>query len=128
MENETKLSACADAGECRVYGEETCSDKGGAGETVAGEREILERLSRILRREETEDTVVKLREETKTTEEDGKTYVERGERVETLKVRPKLSDVLRAGELLGKHYGMFGERLEGSIALPLIICGEDELK
>ena len=128
MENETKLSACADTGECRVCGEETCSDKGGADETVASEREILERLSRILRREETEDTVVRLREETKTTEEDGKTYVERGERVEIAKIRPKLSDVLRAGELLGKHYGMFGERLEGSIALPLIICGEDELK
>lgn len=128
MANEAKLSARTDAGECRVCGGEECSDKGGAGETVASEREILERLSRILRREETEDTVVKLREETKTTEKDGRTFVERGERIETLKLRPKLADVLRAGELLGKHYGMFGERLEGSIALPLIICGEDELK
>ncbi len=128
MENATKLSACADTGECCACGEKECSEQCGAGETVATEREILERLSRILRREETEDTVVKLREETKTTEEDGKTFVERGERVEVVRMRPKLSDVLRAGELLGKHYGMFGERLEGSIALPLIICGEDELK
>ena len=128
MENQERLSACADAGECRTCGEENSFDKCGAGETVASEREILERLSRVLRREETEDSVVKLREETKTTEEDGKTYVERSERVEIVKVRPKLSDAIRAGELLGKHYGMFGEKLEGSIALPLIICGEDELK
>ena len=42
--------------------------------------------------------------------------------------RPKLADVIHAAELLGKYHGMFGERLEGSIALPVIICGEDELK
>ncbi|MBQ4557567.1 MAG: hypothetical protein IJA60_07975 [Clostridia bacterium] len=97
-------------------------------ETVAREQEILEALTRVLRREETEDSVVKLRDETRTTEEDGRTYVERGERVEVVKLRPKLSEVIRSAELLGKYYGMFGEHLEGSIALPLIICGEDELK
>lgn len=95
---------------------------------VATEAEVLEALTRILRREETEDSIVKLREETKTTEEDGRTFVERGERVEVVKLRPRLSDVTRAAELIGKHYGLFGERIEGSIALPLIICGEDELK
>lgn len=128
MEHNTKPSACTEAGECRACGEKDSSDISGMGKAVANEREILERLSRILRREETEDTVVKLREETRTTEEDGRTFVERGERIEVIKVRPKLSDAIRAGELLGKHYGMFGERLEGSIALPVIICGEDDLK
>ena len=96
--------------------------------TVATEEEVLQTLTRILRREETEDSIVKLRDETKTTEEDGCTIVERGERVEIVKIRPRLSDVTRAAELIGKHYGIFGERIEGSIALPLIICGEDELK
>ncbi len=95
---------------------------------IASENEVLEVLTRILRREETEDSLVKLREETKTTAEDGKTFTERCERVEVVKLRPRLSDVTRAAELIGKHYGMFGERIEGSIALPLIICGEDELK
>lgn len=94
---------------------------------VADKQEILETLSRIMRREETEDTVVKLREETKTTEEDGRTYVDRGERVEIVKVRPRLSDALRAAELLGKQYGMFSERVEGSITLPLVVCGEEKL-
>ena len=128
MENKTKLPALDEAGECRACGEENGSDKSDMGSAVASEREILERLSRILRREETEDTVVKRREETRTTEEDGRTFVERGERVEVAKLRPRLTDVLRAAELLGKQYGMFREQLEGSIALPLIICGEDELR
>ena len=95
---------------------------------IATKEEVLERLTRILRREETEDSVIKLRDETKTTEEDGRVILERGERTEIVKIRPRLSDVTRAAELIGKHYSLFGERIEGSIALPLIICGEDELK
>lgn len=95
---------------------------------TATESEVLETLTRILRREETEDSVVKLKGETKTVDECGNPIVERSERVETVKVRAKLSDVIRAAELIGKSYGMFSDRLEGSIALPLIICGEDELK
>lgn len=97
-------------------------------EKIATESEVLKTLTRILRREETEDTVVKLKEETRTTEEGGKTYTERCERIEVAKLRPKLSDVTKAAELIGKYYGIFGERIEGNIALPLIICGEDELK
>lgn len=54
--------------------------------------------------------------------------MERSEKVEIVKTRPRLADVTRAAELVGKYHGMFGERLEGSIALPLIICGEDELR
>lgn len=95
---------------------------------TATEGEVLETLTRILRREETEDSVVKLRSETKTTDEDGNTVIERSEHAETVAVRAKLSDVIRAAELIGKSYGMFSDRLEGSIALPLIICGEDDLK
>lgn len=98
------------------------------GDGIADEREVLEVLTRILRREATEDTAVKLRTESRSTDEDGETVVERGERVEIVKTRPRLADVTRAAELVGKYHGMFGERLEGSIALPLIICGEDELK
>ena len=98
------------------------------GDSIADEREVLETLTRILRREATEDTAVKLRTESRSTDEDGETVVERGERVEIVKTRPRLADVTRAAELVGKYHGMFGERLEGSIALPLIICGEDELR
>ena len=96
-----------------------------AGDGIADEREVLETLTRILRREATEDTVVKLRTESRSTDMCGEAVVERSEKVEIVKTRPRLADVT---ELVGKYHGMFGERLEGSIALPLIICGEDELK
>ncbi len=98
------------------------------GDGVADEREVLETLTRILRRTETEDAAVKLRTETRSTDEYGEPVVEKSERVEIRTLRPRLADVNRAAELLGKYHGIFGERLEGSIALPLIICGEDELK
>ena len=97
-------------------------------EGIASEAEVLKALTKILRREETEDTLVKLKDETKTTDENGKTYIERSERVELAKVRPRLADVTRAAELIGKYHGIFGERIDGSITLPVIICGEDELK
>ncbi len=97
-------------------------------EKIASESEVLEKLTEILRRTETEDTVIKLRDEVKTTEEDGRCVVERGEHVEVAKLRPKISDVIRAAELIGKYHGMFSENLTGKIELPLIICGEDELK
>lgn len=98
------------------------------GDSIADEREVLETLTRILRREATEDTVVKLRTDSRSTDEYGEAVVERSEKVEIVKTRPRLADVTRAAELVGKYHGMFGERLEGSIALPLIICGEDELR
>lgn len=84
-------------------------------QSVATETEVLEALTRILRREETEDNAIKAKDA------DG------GEHIEVVKMRPKLSDVIRAAELIGKSYGIFSERVEGSIALPLIICGEDDL-
>lgn len=94
---------------------------------VAKESEVLETLTRIMRREETEDAVVKLKDEIKTTGEDGKPCVQKSEHTEVVKLRTKLADVIRAAELIGKSYGMFSERVEGSIALPVIFCGEDEL-
>ena len=94
---------------------------------VANESEVLETLTRIMRREVTEDSVVKLREETKTVE-DGRVVTQRIEHSDVVRVRPKLQDVIRAAELIGKAHGIFSEKVEGSITLPLIICGEEELK
>ena len=94
---------------------------------IADENEVLEMLTRILRREETEDNVIKLREETKTAE-GGSVVTQRVERTEAISLCPKLSEVIRAAELIGKAKGVFSERIEGAITLPLIICGEEELK
>lgn len=134
MKHETEGSATAAASTANTANTADTADtadtaaKKLAGDGIADEREVLVTLTRILRREATEDTVVKLRTESRSTDEYGEAVVERSERVEVMKTRPRLADVTRAAELVGKYHGMFGERLEGSIALPLIICGEDELK
>lgn len=39
----------------------------------------------------------------------------------------RTADILRAAELLGKHYGLFSDRVSGSVTLPVIICGEEDL-
>ena len=51
------------------------------GDSIADEREVLETLTRILRREATEDTAVKLRTESRSTDEYGEAVVERSERL-----------------------------------------------
>ena len=131
MKHETEICATAAASTANTADAADTADTAAkklAGDGIADEREVLVTLTRILRREATEDTVVKLRTESRSTDEYGEAVVERSERVEVMKTCPRLADVTRAAELVGKYHGMFGERLEGSIALPLIICGEDELK
>ncbi len=95
---------------------------------IAGVREVLAALSRIVRREETEDVPLKLRTETRSIDDCGEPVIERSERVELVRVRPRLADVNRSAELLGKYYGVFRDRVEGSIALPVMICGEEDLQ
>lgn len=95
---------------------------------IADVREVLAALSRIVRREETEDVPLKLRTETRSTDDCGEPVIERSERVELVRVRPRLADVNRSAELLGKYYGVFRDRVEGSIALPVMICGEEDLQ
>ena len=63
---------------------------------IAEENEVLQALTRVLRREGREEGA-------------------------------RTADVLRAAELLGKHYSLFSDRVSGSVTLPLIICGEEEL-
>lgn len=63
---------------------------------IAEENEVLQALTRVLRREGSEEGA-------------------------------RTADVLRAAELLGKHYSLFSDRVSGNVTLPLIICGEEEL-
>lgn len=63
---------------------------------IAAEEEVLEALTRVLRREGSEEGA-------------------------------RTADVLRAAELLGKHYSLFSDRVQGQMSVPLIICGEEEL-
>lgn len=95
--------------------EELQSDK------IADQNEILEYLTRVMRREEDENQVVTLREkEEKWVQVDDKGTLKKqvveNERAEVVPIPTKVSDSNKAAELLGKRYGMWTEnqRIEHS--------------
>ena len=40
----------------------------------------------------------------------------------------KLNDKMKALELLGKHLGMWNDKIDVNVAVPVVICGEDDLE
>lgn len=42
--------------------------------------------------------------------------------------RPNTKDRLKAAELLGKRHRLFTDKVEVANAVPVIICGSDELE
>ena len=98
---------------------------------IADEKEILEYLTSVMRREKTENVVVMMHEEEtkyvpnpetgrsvrQTVKKDTPTIVE---------IPSKLSDANKAAELLGKVRRMFSERLEMDIA-PVVLTGYDDI-
>ena len=128
MEKAKRTNGEKACGESRRHGREHSPEESAARSVLSDVHEVLAALSRIVRREETEDVPVKLRTETRSVDADGEAVIERSERVEMRAARPRLSDVNRSAELLGKYYGVFRDRVEGSIALPVMICGEEDLQ
>ena len=89
--------------------------------TIAKQEEVLKYLTKVMRREEKEYTVVTLRT-SRSWYEDGKKQTEEGEQVEIVPIPSKLSDSNKAAELLGKRYVMWTDRqqLEGSIGVTIV--------
>lgn len=81
---------------------------------IAKQDEVLQTLTRILRREEAEQIVVTLKERRSFYDEAGKKVIEETETPTIVDVKPKLSDVNKAAELLGKRYGLYSEKVEVS--------------
>ena len=79
---------------------------------VARQDEVLAALTRILRREATESAIVTTRERVPTLCADGK--VRYSERTDTrvVEIPPKISDVNRAADLLGRRCGLWDEAPE----------------
>lgn len=79
---------------------------------VARRDEVLAALTRILRREATESAIVTTRERVPTLCADGK--VRYSERTDTrvVEIPPKISDVNRAADLLGRRCGLWDEAPE----------------
>jgi phage terminase small subunit len=86
-----------------------------ATDKIANIKEIQERLTRILRMEETEDQVV--------VEGNGDGCSD----ARIVKKRPALKDVIKAGETLGKMQGAFDNKIQVEMTVP-VFGGEDQLK
>lgn len=81
---------------------------------VARQEEVLAALTRILRREATESAIVSTRSRVPTLCADGKVrYAERTE-TRVVEIPPKISDVNRAADLLGRRCGLWSERTEAA--------------
>ena len=81
---------------------------------VARQDEVLAALTRILRREATESAIVSTRLRVPTLCADGKVrYAERTE-TRVVEIPPKISDVNRAADLLGRRCGLWSERTEAA--------------
>lgn len=86
-----------------------------ASDKIANIKEIQERLTRILRMEETEDQVV--------VEGNGDGCSD----ARIVKKRPALKDVIKAGETLGKMQGAFDNKIQVEMTVP-VFGGEDKLE
>ena len=101
---------------CKLLKKEEIQDylkeryKEASNERVADVQEVLETLTRVMRQEETEQTVV--------TKLVGNGMSE----VEIVDKKPSLREVLKAAELLGKRYAMFTDKvdLENNVAVTII--------
>lgn len=89
--------------------------------TIAKQEEVLKYLTKVMRREEKEYTVVTLRT-SHSWYEDGKKQTKESEKVEIVPIPSKLSDSNKAAELLGKRYAMWTDRqqLDANVGVTIV--------
>lgn len=95
---------------------------------VARSDEVLETLTRVSRREELESVVVVVRTRKSYYDENGKKIIEETETPTIVEIPTKVSDAIRASELLGKYHKLFSDKASIDVALPVFIYGADELE
>lgn len=100
-------------------------------ELIADQDEVLRYLTAVMRREKTDSVVVTLKKETSkyVPDEEGKMRKQtvKEEVPQIVKIPAQLRDSNKAAELLGRAYGIYTDRVETDIVLP-IFGGEDELE
>lgn len=95
-------------------------------ELIAKQDEVLRYLTRVMRREEKEHTVVTLMTEKHTYKPDEKgtmrKVIEKEEVPEVIEIPSKLSDSNKAAELLGKRYALFTDKvdLDGNVGVVIV--------
>lgn len=98
-------------------------------ELIAKQDEVLQTLTRILRRDEKEVVVVTCKERKSGYDEKGKKVITEKEIPKLVEIPTQVKDVNRAAELLGKRYGMYTDRIEQEVDMDLNITvdyGDEE--
>jgi phage terminase small subunit len=99
---------------------------------IADQDEVMRYLSAVMRREKTESVVVTLSEEKSmyVPDENGtmrKQTVKR-EVPKIVEIPAQLRDANKAAELLGRRYGMYTDKIDASVDVPVMFAGEEDLK
>ncbi len=105
--------------EIREYIEKRLAEKEEA--LIARQDEVLKTLTRIMRREEQETTVVTCKTHKTFYDDNGKKVTSDTETPISVSIPAKLMDVNKAAELLGKYYAMFTDRTKIDGAAPVQI-------
>ena len=98
-------------------------------ELIADQDEILRTLTRVLRRQEMDTVVVTCKERSSKYDEKGKKVTIEKEVPQLVQVPTKVSDLIKAAELLGKRYALFTDKVETDVDMDLNITidyGEED--
>ena len=96
---------------------------------IAKQDEVLQTLTRVLRRQEMDAVVVTCKERSSGYDENGKKVIVEKEVPQLVQVPTKVSDLNKAAELLGKRYSLFTDKVEMDADMDLNITidyGEDD--
>ena len=101
-------------------------------ELIADQNEVMKYLSSVMRREKTESVVVTLSKEKSTYVPDSngtmRKQTVKEDIPQVVKIPARLSDANKAAELLGKAYGIYTEKVDMDVNVPVMFAGEDDLE
>lgn len=89
---------------------------------VAKQDEVLQTLTRVLRRQEMDTVVVTCKERSSGYDKNGKKVIIEKEVPQLVRVPTKVSDLNKAAELLGKRYGLYTEKVDLDADTSITVC------
>jgi len=89
---------------------------------IAKQDEVLQTLTRVLRRQEMDTVVVTCKERRSGYDENGKKVIVEKEVPQLVQVPTRVSDLNKAAELLGKRYGLYTDKVDLDADAELHIC------
>ena len=98
---------------------------------IAKQDEVLQTLTRVLRRQEMDTVVVTCKERSSGYDENGKKVIVEKEIPRVVQIPTRVNNLNKAAELLGKRYGLYTEKIETDVDMDLNITvdygdGEDD--